>query len=108
MVKERELPYLPSLPVVVAMYLLAIVQTGRSYSTVKCNSAAIAAFHEFASCAPVTAQPLVGSIRDYAKRVLPAGENRKEPISWAKVEAAVDILGKHPCLRNLSGFLRVL
>ncbi|EIE18023.1 hypothetical protein COCSUDRAFT_45651 [Coccomyxa subellipsoidea C-169] len=36
--KERELPYLPTLPVVVAMYLLQITQTGRSYSTIKCVS----------------------------------------------------------------------
>ncbi|BDA47359.1 probable integrase/recombinase xerD homolog [Coccomyxa sp. Obi] len=101
--KERELPFLPSTGTVVALYLLAIAQTGKSHSSIKCNSAAIAAFHEFSSSAKVTEHPLVCAVRNYARRVLPAGENRKEPITWEKVEQAnLWLAGQAQSLRNLS------
>ncbi|BDA42531.1 probable integrase/recombinase xerD homolog [Coccomyxa sp. Obi] len=101
--KERELPFLPSTGTVVALYLLAIAQTGKSHSSIKCNSAAIAAFHEFSSSGKVTEHPLVCAVRNYARRVLPAGENRKEPITWEKVEQAnLWLAGQAQSLRNLS------
>ena len=101
--KERELPFLPSTGTVVALYLLAIAQTGKSQSSIKCNSAAISAFHEFSSFGKVTDYPLVCAVRNYARRVLPSGENRKEPITWEKVEQANLWLAHNAqSMRNLS------
>jgi len=101
--KERELPFLPSTGTVIALYLLAIAQTGKSHSSIKCNSAVIAAFHEFSGSSKVTEHPLVCAVRNYARRVLPAGENRKEPITWEKVEQANQWLASTAqSLRNLS------
>ncbi|BDA50983.1 hypothetical protein COCOBI_17-2020 [Coccomyxa sp. Obi] len=65
--------------------------------------AAIAAFHEFSSSGKVTEHPLVCAVRNYARRVQPAGENRKESITWEKVEQAnLWLAGQAQSLRNLS------
>jgi len=85
------------------LYLLAIAQTGKSHSSIKCNSAAIAAFHDFSGSSKVTEHPLVCAVRNYARRVLPAGEIRKEPITWEKVAQANQWLASTAqSLRNLS------
>lgn len=100
----RDLPFLPAAPLTVALYLLKLTQTAKSFSTVKMASAAIAAFHSFASQAEVTRAPIVAAIREHARRILPAGDNRKEPISFEKVEEACKVLAERSSdrLRNLS------
>ena len=82
----HELPFLPAAPLTVALYLLKLAQTANSFSTIKLASAAIAAFHSFASQTEVTRAPIVAAIREYARRNLPSGDNRKEPIPFDKVE----------------------
>ena len=110
----HDLSYLPAVPLTVALYLLMLTQTANSFSTVKMASAAIAAFffsfwwiaafHSFASQPEVTRAPIVAAIREHARRSLPCGENRKEPIPFDKVEEACKILACRPSgrLRNLS------
>ena len=79
-------------------------QTAKSSSTIKLAFAAIAAFHSFASQSEVTSAPIVAAIREYARRTLPSGGNRKEPIPFDKVEEACWVLTDRPSgwLRNLS------
>ena len=100
----HDLSYLPAVPLTVALYLLMLTQTATSFSTVKMASAAIAAFHSFASQPEVTRAPIVAAIREHARRSLPCGENRKEPIPFDKVEEACKVLAFRPSgrLRNLS------
>ena len=101
--KDDELPFLPAAPLTVALYLLKLAQTANS-STIKLASAAIAAFHSFASQTEVTRAPIVAAIRrEYARRNLPSGDNRKEPIPFDK-EDACWVLCERPSgrLRNLS------
>ena len=100
----RNLSFLPAAPLTVALYLLKLTQTANSFSTVKIASAAIAAFHSFASQAEVTKAPIVAAIREHARRNLPAGDNRKEPLTFEKVEEACKVLADRPSdrLRNLS------
>ena len=75
-----------------------------SFSTIKLASAAIAAFHSFASQTEVTRAPIVAGIREYARRTLPSGDSRKESIPFDKVEEACWVLAERPSgqLRNLS------
>ena len=100
----HELPFLPAAPLTVALYLLKLAQTANSFLTIKLASAAIAAFHSFASQTEVTRAPIVAAIREYARRNLPSGDNRKEPIPFDKVEDACWVLCERPSvrLRNLS------
>ena len=95
---------LAAAPLTAALYLLMLTQTANSFSTVKPASAAIAAFHSFASQPEVTIAPIVAAIREHARRALPSGENRKEPIPFDKVEEACKVLAFWPSsrLRNLS------
>ena len=110
--KERELPFLPSTGTVVALYLLAIAQTENPQSSFKCNSAAISAFHEFSSFGKVTDHPLVCAVRNYARRVLPSGENRTQvtlylvpptPRHWPRPP----VLAAHQTCRPHSSPLRI-
>ena len=78
----HDLSFLPAVPLTVALYLLMLTQTANSFSTVKMASAAIPAFHSFASQPEVTRAPIVAAIREHARRSLPSGENRKEPIPF--------------------------
>ena len=98
----HELPFLPAAPLTVALYLLKLAQN--SFSTIKLASTAIAAFHSFASQTEVTRAPIVAAIREYARRNLPSGDNRKERIPFDKVEDACWVLCERPSgrLRNLS------
>ena len=77
--ERHDLPFLPAAPLTVALYLLSLTQTAKSFATVKLASAAIAAFHSFASQPEVTRAFIVVCIREHAKRNLRAGDNRKEP-----------------------------
>ena len=97
----HDLPFLPAAPLTVALYLLKLAQTANSFSTIKLASAA---FHSFASQTEVTRAPIVAAIREYARRTLPSGDNRKEPIPFDKVEEACWVLAERPSgrLRNLS------
>ena len=101
-----ELLFLPAAPLTVALYLLKLTQTAKSFSNVKLASAAIAAFHSFASQPVVTKAPIVAAIREHARRNLHAGDNRKEPIPWEKVEEVCKLLAERPAapgwLRNVS------
>ena len=99
----HDLSFLPAVLLTVALYLLMLTQTANSFSTVKMASAAIAAFHSFASQPEVTRAPIVAAIREHARRSLPSGENRKEPIPFDKVEEACKVLACRP-----SGRLRIL
>ena len=60
--------------------------------------------HSFASQPEVTRAPIVAAIREHARRSLPSGENRKEPIPFDKVEEACKVLACWPSgrLRNLA------
>ena len=100
----HDLQFPPAAPLTVALYLLKLAQTANSFSTIKLASAAIAAFHSFASQTEVTRAPIVAAIREYARRNSPSGGNRKEPISFYKVEDACWVLVERPSgrLRNLS------
>ena len=102
----HELSFLQAAPLTVALYLLKLTQTAKSFSNVKLASAAIAAFHSFASQPVVTKAPIVAAIREHARRNLHAGDNRKEPIPWEKVEEVCKLLAERPsapgCLRNVS------
>jgi hypothetical protein len=95
----HDLPFLPSAPLTVALYLLKLSQTAKSFSTIKLASAAIAAFHSFASQPEVTRAPFVAPIREYARRTLPPGANRKEPIPLDKDDELrnLGMQGKHSC-----------
>ena len=99
----HDLSFLPAAPLTVALYLLKLTQTANSFSTVKLASAAIAAFHSFASQPEVTRAPIVAAIREHARRNLHAGDNRKKPIPWEKVEEVCKVLADRPSgrLRNL-------
>ena len=100
----HELPFLPAAPLTVALYLLKLAQTANSFSTIKLASTAIAAFHSFASQTEVTRAQIGAAIREYARRNLPSGDNRKEPVPFNKVEDACWVLCERPSgrLRNLS------
>ena len=100
----HDLPFLLATPLTVALYLLMLAQTANSFSTIKLASAAIAAFHSFASQTEVTRAPIVAAIREYARRTLPSGDNRKEPIPFDEVEEACWVLAERPSgrLRDLS------
>ena len=104
--ERHDLPFLPAAPLTVALYLLSLTQTAKSFATVKLASAAIAAFHSFASQPEVTRASIVVAIREHAKRNLRAGDNRKEPIPWEKVEEVCKLLAERPIacgwLRNVS------
>ena len=93
---RHDLPFLPAAPLTVALYLLSLTQTAKSFAMVKLASAAIAAFHSFASQPEVTRASIVVAIREHAKRNLLAGGNRKEPIPWEKVEEVCKLLAKRP------------
>ena len=95
----HDLPFLPAAP----LYLLKLAQTANSFSTIKLASAAIATFHSFVSQTEVTRAPIVAAIREYARRTLPSGDYRKEPIPFDKVEEACWVLADRP-----SGRLRDL
>ena len=102
----HDLSFLPAAPLTVALYLLMLTQKANSFSTIKMASAAIAAFHSFASQPEVTTAPIVNAIREHAKRKLPDGVNKKEPLPWEKVEEVCKLLAERPAssgrLRNLS------
>ena len=100
----HDLPFLPAAPLTIALYLLKLAQTANSFSTIKLASAAIAAFHSFASQNEVTRAPIVAAIREYVRRTLPSGDKRKETISFDKVEEACSVLAERPSgrRRNLS------
>ena len=70
------LPFLPATSLMVTLYLLKLVQTAISFSTIKLASTAIAAFHSFASQTEVTRAPIVAAIREYARRSLPSSHRR--------------------------------
>ena len=101
---KYDLSFLPAAPLTVALYLLKLAQTANSFATIKMASAAIAAFHSFASQAEVTKAPIVGAMREYTRRALPSGDNRKEPTTFDKVEEACKVLACRSSgrLRNLS------
>lgn len=80
-----DMSYLPADPLVLALYLLMLTQIAGSFSTVKCASAAIAAFHEAANLCSPTKSPIVGSVREAAHRLLDKAANKKEPLSWDSV-----------------------
>ena len=100
----HKLPFLPAAPLMVALYLLKLAQTANSFSTIKLASAAIAAFHSFASQTEVTRAPIVAAIREYTRHNLPSGDNRREPIPYDMVEDACWVVCERPSghLRNLS------
>ncbi|CAL5224725.1 g7457 [Coccomyxa viridis] len=103
---DYDLSFLPAAPLTVALYLLMLTQKANSFSIIKMASAAIAAFHSFASQPEVTTAPIVNAIREHAKRKLPDGVNKKEPLPWEKVEEVCKLLAERPAssgrLRNLS------
>ena len=75
----HDLPFLSAAPLTVALYPLKLAQTANSFSTMKLASAAIAAFHGFASQSEVTRAPIVAAIRECARRTLSSSDNRMEP-----------------------------
>ena len=94
--------FLPAEPIIVALYLLMLMQIAGSFNTIKCASAAIAAFHQAANLCSPTASPIVGSIREAAKRMQHAGVNKKEPLSWdAVVQIAQKALEPAATLKQL-------
>ena len=94
--------FLPAEPLIVALYLLMLMQITGSFNTIKCASTAIAAFHQAANMCSPTDSPIMGSIREAAKRVLHAGVNKKEPLTWdAVVQMAQKALEPAAILKQL-------
>ena len=80
---EHDLPFLPAAPPTVALYLLSLTQTAKSFVMVKLASAPIHSFSRASHRSPRSPEPLLWLPSESMPGVrnLHAGDNRKEPIT---------------------------
>ena len=76
-----ELSYLPASNKSVALYILSLLQSGKSYSVIRSTVAAIAWFHNMSGLSDCTKSDMVGIVLEGAKRLSSEPIQKKEPIT---------------------------
>lgn len=86
--------FLPADPIMVALYLMLVMQTCQSMSAVSVASAAIYCMHLLANKPVPTEAQIVRSVRETAKRRLKHSVNKKEPLAWQHVVQTAKIMAQ--------------
>jgi hypothetical protein len=76
---SKNVPHLPAAPVVVALYMMKLLRTAASPAPILSFSGAVFLHHTMAGYASPIEHHLVCMARKTAKRVRPAGQNKKHP-----------------------------
>ena len=88
---------MPASDVHVALYLLSLIGVSNSYSPIKTASAAIHAYHQVTNRPSPTDSKIVKAVREAARRLLPEGKNRKEPLAWSHVTSIAQRIDAETC-----------
>ena len=76
-----ELSYLPASNKSIALYILSLIQSGKSFTVIRSAIAAIARFHKMCGLVDYTKSEMVTIVLDGAKRLASEPIRKKEPIT---------------------------
>jgi hypothetical protein len=90
---SKRVPHLPASPVVVALYMMKLLQTASSPDPILSFSGAVFLHHTMAGYASPTKHHLVRMACETAKRVRPAGLNKKNPFLASHIRRIISAWG---------------
>jgi hypothetical protein len=91
---SKNVPHLLAAPVVVALYMMKLLRTAASPAPILSFSSAVFLHHTMAGYASPTEHHLVRMARETAKRVRPAGQNKKHPFLASHLRRIISVWGE--------------